>query len=45
MMDGATLMGIVSFHAVAKAVLEEQSFENRMLKTYIRDWPEEQKSR
>ncbi len=44
-MDGATLMGIVSFHDVAKAVLEEQSFENRMLKTYIRDWPEEQKSR
>lgn len=44
-MDGATLMGIVSFHDVAKAVLEERSFENRMLKTYIRDWPEEQKSR
>ena len=44
-MDGATLMGIVSFHDVAKVVLEEQSFENRMLKTCIRDWPEEQKSR
>lgn len=39
-MDGATLMGVVSFHDVAKAVLEEQSFENRMLKAYIRDWPE-----
>jgi hypothetical protein len=24
---------------VAKAVLEEQSFENRMLKNYIRNWP------
>jgi hypothetical protein len=22
-------------------VLEEQSFENRMLKAYIRDWPAE----
>jgi hypothetical protein len=27
---------------VAKAVVEEQGFENRMLKAYIRDWPEEQ---
>jgi CBS domain-containing protein len=38
-MDGTTLMGVVSFHDVAKAVLEEQSFENRMLKNYIRNWP------
>jgi hypothetical protein len=30
---------VVSFHDVAKAVLEEQGFENRMLKAYIRDWP------
>lgn len=40
-MDGTTLMGVVSFHDVAKAVLEEQSFENRMLKNYIRNWPGE----
>ena len=40
-MEGHTLLGVVSFHDVAKAVLEEQSFENRMLKAYIRDWPEE----
>ncbi|MDO8346746.1 MAG: CBS domain-containing protein [Rugosibacter sp.] len=40
-MDGGTLMGVISFHDVAKAVLEEQSFENRMLKAYIRDWPGE----
>ena len=38
-MDGNTLLGVVSFHDVAKAVLEEQSFENRMLKNYIRNWP------
>ncbi len=38
-MDGTTLLGVVSFHDVAKAVLEEQSFENRMLKNYIRNWP------
>ncbi len=40
-MDGTTLLGVVSFHDVAKAVLEEQSFENRMLKNYIRNWPEQ----
>lgn len=40
-MDGHTLMGVISFHDVARAVLEMQSFENRMLKAYIRDWPEQ----
>ncbi len=38
-MDGTTLLGVVSFHDVAKAVYEEQSFENRMLKSYIQDSP------
>ncbi|MDX9885001.1 CBS domain-containing protein [Thauera sp.] len=38
-MEDYTLLGVVSFHDVAKAVLEEQSFENRMLKNYIRNWP------
>lgn len=40
-MDGAVLLGVISFHDVARAVLEEQGFENRMLKAYIRDWPAE----
>lgn len=41
-MDGETLLGVISFHDVARAVLEEQGFENRMLKAYISDWtPEE----
>ena len=31
--DGPTLLGVVSFHDVAKAVYEEQSFENRILKS------------
>ena len=39
--DGDTLQGVVSFHDVAKAVYEEQSFENRMLKSYIKNWPDE----
>ncbi len=41
-MDGLTLMGVISFHDVAKAVLEEKSFENKMLKAYIKDWPDEE---
>ncbi len=36
-MEGTTLLGVVSFHDVAKAVYEEQSFENRMLRSYIGD--------
>jgi len=40
-MDGDTLMGVISFLDVAKAVLEEQSFENKMLKNYIKNWPDE----
>ena len=41
-MDNRTLMGVISFYDVARAVVEEQSFENRMLKAYIRDWPAEE---
>ena len=40
-MDNDTLLGVISFHDVAKAVLDEQGFENKMLKAYIRDWPGE----
>lgn len=40
-LDGDTLMGVISFLDVAKAVLEEQSFENKMLKSYIKNWPDE----
>ncbi len=42
-MDGTTLIGVISFLDVARAVLEEQSFENRMLKNYIKNWPEGEK--
>ncbi|MCS6811918.1 MAG: CBS domain-containing protein [Tepidimonas sp.] len=44
-MDGGVLMGVISFYDVAKAVVEMQSFENKMLKAYIRDWPEEDGAR
>jgi CBS domain-containing protein len=38
MKDGK-LLGVISFRDVAKAVLEEQDFENKMLKGYIKNWP------
>ena len=44
-MEGTMLLGVVSFHDVAKAVYEEQSFENRMLKSYIKNWPDEEEAR
>lgn len=40
-LEGDTLMGVISFLDVAKAVLEEQGFENQMLKSYIKNWPSE----
>ncbi|OYU30207.1 MAG: hypothetical protein CFE39_14710 [Comamonadaceae bacterium PBBC2] len=40
-MDGRMLMGVISFYDVAKAVVDGQNFENKMLKAYIRDWPDE----
>jgi len=41
-MDKKMLMGVISFYDVAKAVVDSQNFENKMLKAYIRDWPEDQ---
>ncbi|CAM2189846.1 Inosine-5'-monophosphate dehydrogenase [Paraburkholderia sacchari] len=41
-MDSRSLMGVISFYDVAKAVVEAQGFENKLLKAYIRDWPEEE---
>jgi hypothetical protein len=38
-MDNRMLMGVISFYDVAKAVVDSQNFENKMLKAYIRDWP------
>jgi len=38
-MDGPTLMGVISFYDMAQALVAAQEFENNMLKAYIRDWP------
>lgn len=40
-MSDGMLMGVISLYDVAKAVVDAQDFENRMLKAYIRDWPVE----
>ncbi|MFU1914327.1 CBS domain-containing protein [Bordetella avium] len=40
-MDGPTLMGVISFYDMAQAIVAAQQFENNMLKAYIRDWPQD----
>jgi len=39
-MDNNQLLGVISFHDVAKACLKQANFENSLLKRYIRNWPE-----
>lgn len=39
-MDGKKLVSVLSLRDVAKAVLAERNFENKLLKAYIKDWPE-----
>jgi CBS domain-containing protein len=41
-MSAKTLLGVMSFYDVAKAIVDAQGFENEMLKAYIRDWPQAQ---
>src|SRR5690606_1270445 len=38
-MDGPTLLGVISFYDMAAAIVAAQAFENTMLKADIRDWP------
>jgi CBS domain-containing protein len=38
-LDAGRLVGVVSFHDVARAVLEDQGVELKLLRAYIRDWP------
>ena len=38
-LQNGRLLGVISFRDVAKAALEEQEFENKMLKGYIKNWP------
>lgn len=43
--DNDKVVGIISFYDVARTVLSNVEFENKMLKRYIKDWPEEDKSK
>lgn len=43
-MDKRMLTAVVSLYDVAKAVVDSQNFENKLLKAYIRDWPEQEAS-
>jgi len=40
-LKGNALLGIVSFHDIARAALKLASFENKLLKQYIKNWPEQ----
>jgi len=40
-MENGALIGVLSFHDVAKAALRAVNFENKLLKQYIKDWPEQ----
>ena len=39
-LNNGALQGIVSFHDLARAALKLASFENKLLKQYIKNWPE-----
>ncbi|HET9112694.1 MAG TPA: CBS domain-containing protein [Burkholderiales bacterium] len=39
-MEGENLLGVISFHDVARACLNAADFENQLLKRYIKHWPE-----
>jgi CBS domain-containing protein len=39
-MEGERLVGIISYHDMARSALAQSDFENQMLKKYIKNWPE-----
>lgn len=41
-LDGKQLVGVLSIGDVVEALLTETRFENRLLKTYIKHWPEDE---
>jgi CBS domain-containing protein len=36
---GRALVGIVSFHDIARSAIKDVAFENKLLKQYIKNWP------
>ena len=43
--EGDKLIGVISFHDVANAVIKEATFHNRLLKSYIKNWPEQESAK
>lgn len=39
-MDQGELVGILSFHDIARSAIKDVAFENKLLKQYIKNWPE-----
>jgi CBS domain-containing protein len=42
--EGNKLLGVISFHDVANAVIKETAFHNKLLKSYIKNWPEDEQA-
>jgi CBS domain-containing protein len=40
-LESDALVGIISFHDVARSAMKEVAFENTLLKSYIKNWPEQ----
>ncbi len=38
--DAENLIGILSFHDIARSTIKDADFENKLLKQYIKHWPE-----
>jgi CBS domain-containing protein len=38
--DAEKLIGILSFHDIARSTIKDADFENKLLKQYIKHWPE-----
>jgi CBS domain-containing protein len=39
-MQAEKLIGILSFHDIARSAIKDADFENKLLKQYIKHWPE-----
>lgn len=39
-MNHGALAGILSFHDIARSAIKDVDFENKLLKQYIKNWPE-----
>jgi len=42
-LEGDELVGVISFHDIARSAVKEAAFENKLLKQYIKNWPASEK--